>query len=259
MKQFSKNKHCYYCGAPPPSTREHVPPRFLLEPFECDSITVPSCDQHNSEKSLDDRALVSLFLRGLHYGLKTGTLTKNQLKALKHSHEKLSEAREVDQRPFFANRDDLLGFPLAHLQNTDTILSWMRHLTAALTWSVIGECDPSVDWDSFEVESPQYIQGDQGFSTDGGLRKLQAQKDRFKELDRLAGTWWSGWSSFPRPYPPDIYRFEIGFFPTYEIIDRDPNSSVVYRHWFCSQFAWYVVGDVSEDIKYELQRIAKPL
>lgn len=47
LKQFSKNSPCYYCGAPPPSSREHAPVRAMFEAFDCDSITVPACDEHN--------------------------------------------------------------------------------------------------------------------------------------------------------------------------------------------------------------------
>src|SRR5215472_5451986 len=50
-------KGCYYCGKPPTS-HEHVPPRMMFKGFDCDSITVPACADHNNEKSGRDQTIV---------------------------------------------------------------------------------------------------------------------------------------------------------------------------------------------------------
>lgn len=55
------NKTCYYCGAPATSN-EHVPPKAIFPKqgdvagvdYRKNLITVPSCDEHNGEKSKDD-------------------------------------------------------------------------------------------------------------------------------------------------------------------------------------------------------------
>src|SRR5258706_15617847 len=60
MKQKHK-KPCYYCGSQANSD-EHAPPRQMFKGFSCDSITVPSCSTHNSEKGGADQAIVSAFL-----------------------------------------------------------------------------------------------------------------------------------------------------------------------------------------------------
>ena len=174
LKHFSKKKPCYYCGAPPPSTREHAPVRFMLEAFNCDSITVPSCEKHNSEKNLDDRALVAFMLKGLYYSLRKGSLSENVIKALVYSHSKLSDAKEVDLRPFLSNRDDVLSFPLSHIADTESVVSWMQQLTAALNWSVVGEYDPSIDWNSSKVFNPNLIKGNSGFPAEEGIEKLES-------------------------------------------------------------------------------------
>src|SRR3954451_9328117 len=57
--------HCYMCPALATS-REHVPPRNLFPEasetggvdYRVNLITVPSCDLHNSAKSLDDEFLM---------------------------------------------------------------------------------------------------------------------------------------------------------------------------------------------------------
>ncbi|MBP4138693.1 hypothetical protein [Flavobacterium geliluteum] len=60
-----ENKFCYKCGNIA-TTREHVPPICLFPEakdvlglnFRKDLITVPSCDEHNSNKSHDDEFLM---------------------------------------------------------------------------------------------------------------------------------------------------------------------------------------------------------
>ena len=61
-----KKQCCYYCGRPATSA-EHVPPRCIFpegkDAFGADMrknlITVPSCDEHNLEKSKDDEFLMA--------------------------------------------------------------------------------------------------------------------------------------------------------------------------------------------------------
>lgn len=63
---------CYYCGAPATS-REHVPPACLFPEakdlddridYRTNLITVPSCDDHNSNKSKDDEYLQLVLIHG---------------------------------------------------------------------------------------------------------------------------------------------------------------------------------------------------
>ena len=49
-----KNRICYYCGAPAVS-REHVPAKCFFPTDKRDNlITVPSCEEHNENTSVDD-------------------------------------------------------------------------------------------------------------------------------------------------------------------------------------------------------------
>lgn len=59
---------CYWCSKPATS-KEHVPPKCLFPKIKDapdlgdqrkELITVPSCDQHNSEKSADDQYLMCI-------------------------------------------------------------------------------------------------------------------------------------------------------------------------------------------------------
>jgi len=55
---------CYYCGSKATS-KEHVPPQQLFKNFQCDRITVPSCDIHNGDKSGRDQAIIHGFFKSL--------------------------------------------------------------------------------------------------------------------------------------------------------------------------------------------------
>jgi len=53
---------CYICGRPKTS-REHIPPQCFFperDEFRKNLITVPSCDDHNSQKSHDDEYMLSI-------------------------------------------------------------------------------------------------------------------------------------------------------------------------------------------------------
>jgi hypothetical protein len=50
--------HCYLCGKPNPTTRDHVPPKgFFPNPRPGNLITLPCCDACNKSYALDDEAM----------------------------------------------------------------------------------------------------------------------------------------------------------------------------------------------------------
>jgi hypothetical protein len=57
----------------------------MFRGFPCDSITVPSCYEHNSAKGGADQAIVSTFLVPLKNGIGTYTLDEDVLKAIKRA------------------------------------------------------------------------------------------------------------------------------------------------------------------------------
>ena len=59
LHQCSRDKPCYYCGADPPSSREHVPPRALFSTWHGRRITVPACDRHSTSRSHIDEVIVA--------------------------------------------------------------------------------------------------------------------------------------------------------------------------------------------------------
>jgi hypothetical protein len=259
VKQFNKNKPCYYCGAPPPSSREHAPVKSMFEAFDCDSITVPACDKHNTEKHLDDRAIVAFFLGGLYTGFKSGVLTENVLRAFEEAERNLKNAREVTLRPWVSDPLGNLDTPLSHIDALGKVRAWMRQLTAALVWSVVGEYDPEIKWDEAIVWSPE-------FAPDTGLLSIEEagiQLERLQSIkanvNGLAVQWWPGWSSYPREYPRDIYRFELSFLPSQYLLIDGSKLEILFRHWFYGQFSWYVWFTTSQQIKLTLVDTVKKI
>jgi hypothetical protein len=249
VKQFSAGKPCYYCGAPAPSIKEHAPVKMMFEAFDCDSITVPSCERHNTAKSLDDRAIVTFFLRGMYYSLKTGSLTTNQLKALDVPEYKPAKANEVTLQPLVRDPLGVVDAPLSHIDETKKVKDWMRLLTAALTWSVQGNYDPSVNWDQAIVWSPEYAADTGQLDIEQAGFRLGKLRSIKTEVDRISVYWWPGWTSYPKGYPPDIYRFHVSLLPSQYLLKNGSKSEVIFRHRFYGQFQWYVWFTASETVK----------
>jgi len=222
---------------------------MMFEAFDCHSITAPACDTHNTVKSLDDRAIVTFFLRGLYHFLKTGSLTANQLKALEVAEHKLGEADEVTLQPLVRDPLGILDASLSHIDETKKVKNWMRLLTGALAWSVQGKYDSSVNWDEAIVWSLEYeIDTGQLDIEQAGLRseKLRSIK---AEVDRMSVHWWPGWSSYPKGYPPDIYCFDVSLLPSQYLLKSGSKSEVIFRHSFYGKFQWYVWFTAPETVK----------
>jgi hypothetical protein len=70
---MAKGNQCYYCGVTlkkgKNKTKEHIPPKMFFNAFDCDSITVPSCSEHNMSKAGDDQVFISGFIQSLNEGL----------------------------------------------------------------------------------------------------------------------------------------------------------------------------------------------
>jgi hypothetical protein len=222
---------------------------MMFEAFDCDSITVPSCDSHNTARNLDDRAIVTFFLRGLLYSFKTGSLTPNQLKAYELAQHKLGEANEATLQPLVRDPLGVMDVPLSHIDETKKVKDWMRQLTAALTWSVQGNYDPSVNWDQAIVWSPEYAVDIGQLDIEQAGLKLKKHRSIKSEVDRISVYWWPGWTSYPRGYPPDIYHFHVSLLPSQYLLENGSKSEVIFRHCFYGQSQWYVWFAATDTVK----------
>lgn len=255
LNSFARNKHCYFCGAMPPSTREHIPPKLMFNGFECDSITVPSCDEHNTEKNLKDRAVITALLLCIKAGKNLEDLPQNVISAICKLEPNIKEAKkEVDLRNFLIDPPEGLDQPLPYIEPIVNIRMWMRQLTAGLVWSITGNYEPSINWQQSIVWSPIFFPGSGPISIPEAVNKIQEWQQLEKSLDN--GPWLKGWTSIPRGYPVEIYNFELGFLST----DESPNKiDVVFRHNFYNRLAWYVLFTTSDNQARTLFNVAYSL
>lgn len=236
---------CYYCGCPAYS-REHAPPRQMFKALKgrCDSITVPSCDEHNTRKSGKDQAIINALLMSLdawlsYKGSDKSSLDPLVVKAINRAKSLFHYTKEhVESGPLISDPRQELRLPnLAYVRPSADIRAWMRQLTAALAYDAIGAFDSAANWGEATAWSPDFYprEGGQPFDRGELLVQYHANVDLQKVLAKL--TWWDGWSAHPRAYPRDIYRFHMCFLA---------ECGAIFKHVFYNSYAWYVEFSASE-------------
>ena len=238
LKQYSKWKPCYYCGAPPPSTQEHAPAKLMFAAFDCDSITVPSCIRHNSEKSHSDRAVVTVLtkslVRAFENGMSTTDLPADAIKAIRSLEPNFRQAnREVFDRSLLEDPELDFAIPAVNV----SVFDWMRQLSAALVWSVIGDFDPSIKWNEIFVWNSLYMQPTVPMTVvDASMKVLLNQ---FTEQQILSSVWEPGWSATPRKYPSEVFRFRVCFAPPFEQL-KGQEVALHFQFYHClNWFVWF--------------------
>ncbi len=242
LKEYSKNQPCYYCGAPGPNGREHAPPKMMFAEFDCDSITVPSCDKHNTEKHNSDRAILTAIAMSALQMINnvdkwSDRLTPNVIAAIKLIEPNFHQAKnQVELRSVLVDPPDGLDFPLPYTQAGTNVDSWIKQLTAALVWSVVGRCEQNVQWDKAEPWSAGFITISEPITSEKAIFLMKQNDYIEQQFNTLS--WYFGWSAYPKNYPADIYSFEICF-P--EDLNKWKNANVIFRHRFYnSTSVWYV-------------------
>jgi hypothetical protein len=279
LKQASKKLPCYYCGLPGGSL-EHAPPEMMFAAFECDSITVPSCEAHNTRKSRRDQAIVTSIAMAarqlmLNYP-ESRYLTKNVRTAVNRLEPEFRRAKkDVQLRDYGLNPRTGLNIQLPYLESSVELAKWMRQLTAALVWSVVGKRDTLQDWDKawswsptwHPTNSPEILKGED--KTPYWTTKLQIE-EYLKNL-----SWAEGWSAEPRKYPADIYSFglhivepsELDEAPlSYDAVFGDKASigtsstRILFQHRFYNAILVWYVGFVAsqEAVTCLAKAIAQP-
>lgn len=228
---------CYYCGEPA-CTDEHVPPQTMFD-STCDSITVPSCEKHNTVKGASDQAVLNGFLLTLN-----GASTRYHFKqeVLNAAEKKQPSFKRTKYKTFSArlleNQEDLPA--IGYVTSEVDVKKWMRHLTAALVWDGIGYFEYKINWSKTDVWSPHFIE-----SSDGKPFKIRELAPIFlkklwiqSELENLH--WENGWSAHPRPYPSDIFSFQICFLPY---------CRIMFRYRLYVSYVWYATFIASKKAK----------
>ena len=190
-------KRCYYCNSLATSG-EHIPPKQMFKAFQCDSITVPSCDEHNSKKSGRDQAIVSALLIPLHAGRNRYPLEPEIIQAIDAAIPSFERAKRSAVRTPFLN-DPPMGLEdlpeLAHLAPSVKVGDWIRHLTAGLIYSGIETASTTIRWSKSIVWSPDWFPADTPapVNYDEAVRIIKLNQERHRALDSL--NWQQGWSA----------------------------------------------------------------
>jgi hypothetical protein len=225
-------KLCYFCGSAATSG-EHVPPRQMFKGFDCDSLVVPSCNDHNSMKSNRNQAVISALLTPLHLG-NPKNLKPEIIKAINFALPSFERAKRLAVRtPLLIDPPtELKALPeLAHLDPSVLLTTWIRQLTAGILYSGIGSESRSIKWAETHVWSPNWFPHEKPIPVDLAeyIKTITPKKNLQILFDSLP--WQSGWSSSPKPYPSIIYSFMI-------VIHSD--ELITLRHKFYEQYNWYV-------------------
>jgi hypothetical protein len=231
----------------------------MFEAFDCDSITVPACDLHNSKRSLIDRAVLVFLLRALEYRFRSGSLTNNQMEAYRVAQPKLGYAKEVTTPPIVADPRGELDTTGSYIDECTKVEIYMRQLTAAMVWSVIGEFDCCINWDEARSWSPDFLAAKAPGSISAVGRQLKRQKSEKASIQDRALHWWSGWSSFPKEYPPDVYHFDVSLMPSQYMLKGGNEQEVTFAHRFYGDFTWYVQFVASQQTKYGIADVLKDI
>jgi hypothetical protein len=238
MENKSKER-CYFCTKPATS-REHIPPKQMFKGFDCDSITVPSCDNHNSKKCGHDQAIVSALLIPLHTGRNRYPLEPEIIQAIELALPSFERSKHFAvQSPFLKDPPKgLEDLPdLAHLEPSVKVADWVRQLTAGLVYSKIELSSTTISWSKATTWSPDWFPtyGPGPIAHREAVEGIKVKQKQRAILDKLS--WEQGWSAYPRPYPSIIYTFHFHVFP---------DKYVVFRHKFYNRYTWYVTFKASK-------------
>ena len=229
---------------------------MMFKDFECDSITVPSCPDHNNSKSGKDHALVTALMIALNQVLKHGFIktsrTDNVKRAIAKAETNLKQAKnEVSLRPYLANAPKDLNIILPYI--TGSLDPWMRQLTAALVWSVTGDFDRENKFEDAWIWGRNFTRSSKPLDFERDAPLFQKQERLRAYFESLP--WTPGWSAYPRHYPPDIYAFQIHL-----VLDPENwgGKDIIFRHQFYNNsLTWYVWFTASEKTKIILRDVSK--
>lgn len=228
---MGSKKICYYCGQPETSD-EHIPPAFMFKGFNNDSITVPSCDTHNSEKSHMDQVIITALVIPL-------SNLKSSAKVFSNDVEK-AISNTISSFPYTKNKvtskhilQNPQGLPeVAYLQPTVKLTDWIKQLTAGWIYSAKNDADLTINWTDSMVWSPDYIYGEENVQPEKStLVEIITKNKTTQQYFENNFNWVSGWSKKPRLYPPDVFNFQLAF---------TENNICFFQYRFYSQYTWFI-------------------
>jgi hypothetical protein len=226
----------------------------MFKGFSCDSITVPSCDAHNTKKSHHDQAIVSAFLIPLHNMAqqlpdRRWNIGPDVIRAINRGRSAFPYTKRRAISSQLADHPLLKRVAMpdsVYVVPGVSIHDWVRQLTAALVFHATKAVDPELDWRRALVWSPDWLSKPRGSEVSleyaaAEFKSSQALHDRItKEI-----AWRRGWSAIPRPYPRSIYVFDVGLIG---------DTAATIRHRFYSSYTWYAAFECSSQSIAKIER-----
>lgn len=216
-----KKYTCYYCQDNATS-KEHLPPKVLFKEFMCDSLTVPSCALHNTDKSGNDQSIFHGFLMSLSNGMAQYSLNQKTKDVISKTQPNFKYSKKT------ITSVEMLPGIQKFAYSTADIPNWMRQLTAGLVYDALQHCDTSIRWDKATVLSLHYFEGPISTHLNEWSDQVEKKLPIIKSLE--SKQWQNGWSATPHAYPTDIYFFEFCITP----------NTTWFKHIFYKSYEFYV-------------------
>jgi len=238
----SKGKVCYFCGQAA-TGQEHVPPQQMFRAFDCDSITVPSCDDHNTSKSFDDQVIIDLLMHAVDWQRRRAPISQYATEALSLRFSSFSHTKRRIDHSNLVDHAELPEIP--YLEPGTNIYRWMQQVAAALVFHGTGFHDASIDWPRAAIFSPSFLSVPKApaLPLDDDAQWLR-ERQEIADAAHRSFEWVEGWSPQPKPYPRDIFAFHVAF---------DDHGFVGLRLEFYRESRWYVVTRMSDRTRQSLR------
>ena len=245
-------KTCYYCGALAQS-KEHVPPKQFVRDLECDRITVPSCHTHNTDKGGVDQAVATAMMMNLFERARGDVLectadlerqlplvVRRVVRYIPSSYARTFRTVKPTQvHSFICELTPLYHIPFS-------LDPWIRQIAAALAFDADKIFHQGSNWDETKVWSPSMYSGPHSpyhhvEEVWESMSKKRAQHHLFDHHQ-----WKQGWTSHPRPYPSEIFSFQVSSL----------EKQVLLKLSFLSNYTFYALLPEHEGVQ---QSFAKRL
>lgn len=210
----------------------------MFKGFSTDSITVPACNKHNNLKSISDQDVVAAFL--LPFYVEKSHVEPEVKRAISEAYPSFERAKK---RVFAMS--PIAGYP--HLPKLSYLSGdmefWVKQLTAGLVWNATHKFDETIDWNNAILYSPHWIPSSPTpMPPEVFIELISNHKEFNVAVDSL--DWKNGWSAQPRPYPQNIFRFQLYF----------EMNTVNFRHIFYNRYEWHISVSPSEDTLIKLKK-----
>jgi hypothetical protein len=230
---------CYYCEKKA-STKEHVPPKLLFKDFTGERITVPSCKDHNTDKSGLDRVIIRSLLRSVDWHPDRNLFHKDILALIEKSKDLFDEDKKRIVKGYVLNKNGDASKSISHVKISQSDMEqWVRQITAALVCKAIKRYEPSINWSEAAIQTPLMPSS----TPDIPEGIFSASKSDYEHLVTLGEklVWRRGWCSngLHANYPLYLYYLDVNI----------NDDSVIFCHTFLSIYKFFLIISLPEDIR----------